>query len=208
MKSFSFLAISSKHSCCDHSSANLNKVVRGREQCNRWFWDSVADIPKVIERVNMARAACARAPVVELPQGERGNPCFCPLGRALRKDMGDSFFLAVGTKHIRLGSTEGNTNELARQIREAWGVYESKILMPGNEQFLTVPLPSELTQFVMEFDAGKLPNFEGKVEASEKARFTGLARRLWNVTVDRLRRVRRLTRGKQPKISAQLADSL
>ncbi len=167
----------------------------------------MADIPKVIERVNMARAACARAPVVELPQGERGNPCFCPIGRALRKDMGESFFLAVGTKHIRIASIEGNTNELAQRIREAWGVSKSKILMPGNDQFLTVPLPAELTQFVVEFDAGKLPDFEGKIEASEKARFTGLAGRLWNVTVDRLRRMRRLARGRQPKISAQLARS-
>ncbi len=163
----------------------------------------MADIPKVIERVNMARAACARAPVAELPQGERRNPCFCPLGRALRKDMGDSFFLAVGTKHIRLGSTEGGVNKLARRIREAWGINENKVIVPGTEQFRVVPLPSELTQFVVEFDAGKLPAFEGKIEEAEKARFSSLARRLWRVTVDRLRRVRRLARGGQPNISAQ-----
>ncbi len=163
----------------------------------------MADIAKVVERVNQARAVYARAPVAELPRGERSNPCFCPLGRALRKDMGDSFFLAVGTRHIRLASADGDVNELARRIRKAWGVSESKILMPTNEQFLTVPLPSELTEFVVEFDAGKLPNFEGKVEATEKARFTSLARRLWNVTVDRLRRIRRPARAIEPQRLAQ-----
>jgi hypothetical protein len=163
----------------------------------------MADIAKVVERVNQARAVYAPAPVAELPRGERGNPCFCPLGRALRKDMGDSFFLAVGTRHIRLASTNGDANELARRIREAWRVSESKILMPTNEQFLIVPLPSELTEFVVEFDAGKLPNFEGRIEATEKARFTNLARRLWNVTVVRLKRLRRPARAGEPKSLAQ-----
>ena len=167
----------------------------------------MADIPKIIERVNTARAACSRGPLAELPPGERGNPCFCPLGRALRKDMGDAFFLAVGTRHIRLASAEGDASEIARRIQEAWGVNEKKILMPGNDQFLTVPLPSELTQFVVEFDAGKLPKFEGDIEPTEKERFISLARRLWNVTVDRLRRVRRLASGAPPKISAQPAGS-
>jgi hypothetical protein len=165
----------------------------------------MADIPKVIDQVNTARIACSVAPLAELPQGERGNPCFCPLGRALRKDMGNSFFLAVGTKHIRLASTNGDTNELARRIREAWGITEKRIVMPGNEVFLTVPLPSELTQFIMEFDAGKLPRFEGKIEEAEKVRFVSLARQLWNLTVDRLRRFRRLGRGGPSKSSAQPA---
>jgi hypothetical protein len=164
----------------------------------------VADIPKIIERVNTARAACSRAPMAELPQGERGNPCFCPLGRALRKDMGDSFFLAVGTRHIRLASAEGDVGEIARRIQEAWGVNEKKILTSGSDQFLTVP--SEMTQFVLEFDAGKLPGFEGRIEPTEKERFFTLAMRLWNVTVDRMRRVRRLARGGQPKTSARTAS--
>lgn len=165
----------------------------------------MADIGKVVERVNKARTACDRAPVAELPQGERRNPCFCPLGRALRKDMGDSFFLAVGTRHIRLASTDGNAKEIAQRIREAWGINENKIVMPTSDQFITVPIPSELTDFVVEFDAGKLPDFEGQIEPTEKARFTSLAGRLWNVTVDRLRRVRRLGRGKQQHLSVQPA---
>jgi hypothetical protein len=163
----------------------------------------MAEIGKVVKHVNKARAACDREPVAELPQGERGNPCFCPLGRALRRDMGDSFFLAVGTRHIRLASTDGNTHDIARRIREAWGINENKIVMSTGDQFVTVPIPSELTDFVIEFDAGKLPDFEGKIEPTEKARFTSLARRLWNVTVDHLRRVRRLARSRQPQLSAQ-----
>ena len=76
------------------------------------------------------------------------------------------------------------------------------MIMPGMEQFLIVPLPSELTQFVVEFDAGKLPKFEGKIGETEKTRFTSLARRLWNVTVDRLRQVHRLAAGGEPNVSA------
>ena len=87
----------------------------------------MADIGRVTERVNTARSACSLAPVAELPQRERGNPCFCPLGRALRKDMGDSFFLAVGTKHVRLASGDGNAREIARRIQEAWGIKESRM---------------------------------------------------------------------------------
>jgi hypothetical protein len=166
----------------------------------------MADIDKVIERVNSARAACSCAPLVELPPGERANPCFCPLGRALRRDMGDSFFLTVGTKHIRIASTDGNASEIARRIREAWGINERRIAISGNDQFLIVSLPSELTQFVVEFDAGKLPKFEAKVEEAEKARFTNLAARLWNVTVERLRRMRRLARGAHSKSSAPPAN--
>jgi hypothetical protein len=152
----------------------------------------MADIPAVTARVNAARAACSLAPVAELPKGERGNPCFCPLGRAFRKDLIDSFFLAVGTKHIRLATTDGSASDIAQRIQKAWGVKESKLGREG-EQFFTVPLPSELTQFVIDFDAGKLSKFEGKIEEAEKVRFNSLARRLWNVTIDRLRRVRRVT---------------
>jgi hypothetical protein len=156
----------------------------------------MADIPVVTARVNTARAACSLAPVAELPKGERGNPCFCPLGRAFRKDLSDSFFLAVGTKHIRLATSDGSASEIAQRIQKAWGVKESKPGLEG-EQFFTVPLPSELTQFVIDFDAGKLSKFEGKIEEAEKVRFNSLARRLWNVTIDRLRRVRRVTEGER-----------
>jgi hypothetical protein len=156
----------------------------------------MADIRAVTARVNAARAVCSLAPVVELPKGERRNPCFCPLGRALRKDLGDSFFVAVGTKHIRLATSDGSASDVAQRIQEAWGEKESKLGREG-EQFFTVPLPSELTQFVMEFDAGKLSKFEGKIDEAEKARFNSLARRLRNVTIDRLRRLRRVTEGER-----------
>jgi hypothetical protein len=151
----------------------------------------MADIQAVTARVNAARAACSLAPVAQLPQGERGNPCFCPLGRGFRKDLDDSFFLAVGTKQLRLAYTDGSASDIAHRIRKAWGVEDSAIAREG-EQFFTIPLPFELTLFVNEFDAGKLPQFEGKIEEAEKLRFNSLARRLWNVTIDRLRRVRQL----------------
>ena len=155
----------------------------------------MADIRAVAARVNEARAACSLPPLQELPNGERSNPCFCPLGRALRKDMGEFFFLAVGSKHIRLASTNGATKEIAQRIQQAWGVESEPV--PAGEQFATVPLPVELRQFVNEFDAGKLPKFEGRIEQAEKARFDGLARRLWNITLSGLRRMRPLPRSRR-----------
>lgn len=119
----------------------------------------MADIQAVTERVNAARTACSLAPVAELPNGERRNPCFCPLGRALRKDMEDSFFLAVGTKHIRIATSDGSASEIARRIQEAWGIGGSN-LRRENEQFLTIPLPSELTQFVVSSMAGSCPSLK------------------------------------------------
>lgn len=139
-------------------------------------------------------------PVEELPPGERRNPCFCPLGRALRKDMGEAFFLAVGTKHLRLASTDGNVKEIARRIRNSWNVGEDKLSSPVGEQFLTISLPAEMREFVAEFNAGKLPALEGRIEESEKVRFNELANRLWRVTVDSLRRVRRLNPSRKPRL--------
>jgi hypothetical protein len=161
----------------------------------------MADVTEVKARVNAAREACSLPALEELPAGERGNPCFCPIGRALRKDMGEAFFLAVATKHVRLASTDGNVKEIARRIRDAWGIGEDKSPSPVGEEFLTVPLPAEMREFVAEFDAGKLPELEGEIEQSEKVRFNDLAKRLWKVTVDRLRRVRRWNRGqaREPK---------
>jgi len=149
----------------------------------------VADIQEVTARVNAARAVCTVPPVMELPKGERGNPCFCPLGRAFRKGMSDTFFLAVGTNHLRLGSADANVSDIARRIQKVWGMEESKVKREG-KQFLVLPLPPELTQFVMQFDAGKLPEFEGEIEAAEKVRFDRLSRRLWNLTMEGLERLR------------------
>jgi hypothetical protein len=54
--------------------------------------------------------------------------------------MGEAFFLAVGTKHVRLASTDGNVKEIGRRIRNAWGVGEDKSSSTVGEQFLTISL--------------------------------------------------------------------
>jgi len=53
-------------------------------------------------------------------------------------------------------------------------------------------LPVELREFVAEFDAGQLPELETQIEQSEKTRFNEVAKRQWEVTIGRSRRVRRL----------------
>ena len=70
--------------------------------------------------------------------------------------MGEAFFLAVGTKHIRLASTDGNVKEIGRRIHNAWGVGEDKSSSTVGEQFLTISSPAEMREFIAEFDAGKL----------------------------------------------------
>jgi len=151
----------------------------------------MADIAAVKAKVNAAREAYSMPPIEELPAGERGNPCFCPICRALRKDTGDVFFICVGTKHLRLASADGHVKEIAQKIRRAWGVRDDRTSLVSAEQFLTIPLPAEIREFVAEFDAGKLPELEAQIEQYEKTRFDEVAKRQWEVTIGRSRRVRR-----------------
>ena len=147
----------------------------------------MADVAAVKARVNAARNAYSKPPVKELPAGERRNPCFCPIGRALRQDTGDAFFVCVGTKYVRLASADGDVKEIAGRIRSVWGIREDTRSPVAAEQFLTIPLPSEMREFVADFDSGKLPELEAHVQESEKVRFNELAKRLWDVEIGRLR---------------------
>jgi len=149
----------------------------------------IVDVPSVIQRVNAARAVCSCPPIDRLPKGERRSPCFCPLGRALRKDLGDSFFLAVGTQHLRVAAVDGDAGAIASRIRQAWGLNEAEVGREG-EQFVMVRLPPELRQFVIDFDAGKLPQFEGKVDQGEVRQLHALAKHLWDITIANLRAMR------------------
>ena len=146
----------------------------------------MVDIASVVRRVNAARMACSATPIDRLPKGERRSPCFCPLGRVLRKDHDDSLLLAVGTQHLRIGACDTDIGAVASRIRKAWGLKEGGIGRES-EQFVIVPLPAELKQFVIEFDAGQLPEFEGKVDQMEVAQLDSLAKRLWNTTTAKLR---------------------
>ena len=80
-------------------------------------------------------------------------------------------------------------SQVASRIRQAWGLNEKNVGREG-EQFVMVRLPPELTQFVIDFDAGKLPEFEGKVDQIEVAQLDSLAKRLWDITIANLRTMR------------------
>lgn len=67
--------------------------------------------------------------------------------------------------------------------------------------FVIVPLPPELKQFVIEFDAGKLPEFEGKVDQIEVAQLDSLAKRLWNITIAKLRTTRSIGMNRKKRSS-------
>jgi len=160
----------------------------------------MVDIASVVRSVNAARMACSSPPIEQLPKGERRSPCFCPLGRALRRDLDDSLLLAVGTQHLRIGAFDADTGAVASRIRKAWGLKERGIGRES-EQFVIVPLPPELKQFVIEFDAGKLPEFEGKVDQIEVAQLDSLAKRLWNITIAQLRTTRSIGMNRKKRSS-------
>src|SRR5215469_8213756 len=129
----------------------------------------MADVAAVKTLVNAARQTYSVSPLEALPAGERGNPCFCPIGRAIRKDMGDVFFVAVGTKHLRLASTDEHSREIAHRIRDAWGVrVKDNASSVAGEQFSTIPLPLKMREFVADFDAGRLPELEAHIGELEK----------------------------------------
>jgi len=109
----------------------------------------------------------------------------------MRKDMGDVFFVAVGTKHLRLASTDENSREIAHRIRDAWGVrVKDNASSVAGEQFSTIPLPPKMREFVADFDAGRLPELEAHIGELEKARFSELAGRVWNMAIGPSRRTR------------------
>jgi hypothetical protein len=112
--------------------------------------------------------------------------------------LGESFLLAVGTQHLRIGALDGDTSRVASRIRQAWGLNEKNVGREG-EQFVMVRLPPELTQFVIDFDAGKLPEFEGKVDQIEVAQLDSLARRLWDKTIANLRTMRSVGANRKKK---------
>jgi hypothetical protein len=131
----------------------------------------MVDSKQVLMLVNAAREAYGCAPLDSIPRGERASPSFDPMARAFRAGADDWLFLAIGSNWLRLGACGHDVIELAKRIHIAWFGAER----PFNQQAaeggsIYVKLPAPIVDFISEFDAGKLPEFETRVADHEHAR--------------------------------------
>jgi hypothetical protein len=131
----------------------------------------MTDIEQVLRLINAAREAYGCAPLDSIPRGERASPSFDPMARAFRSGADDWLFLAVGSNWLRLGACGKDVIALAKRIHSAWFGADR----PFNQQVaeggsIYVKLPAPIVDFIANFDAGKLPDFETRVADQEHAR--------------------------------------
>jgi hypothetical protein len=137
----------------------------------------MTDTEEVLRLINAAREAYGCAPLDTIPRGERASPSFDPIARAFRAGADDWLFLAVGSNWLRLGACGKDVAALARRIHSAWFGGQ----LPMNAQAadggsIYVKLPPPVVDFIANFDAGKLPEFETRVADLEHARHAQVVR--------------------------------
>jgi len=134
------------------------------------------DSERVLELVNLARRTYGGAELDGLLPGEPLSASFCPLGRSLRSGVGDWLFVAVGTRHLRLWTLDKDPAHVARAILRAWGLPQKRLKKSSEGAGCAViPLPSELSDFVIRFDQGLLPDYQAEVDGDEVRRLSELA---------------------------------
>jgi hypothetical protein len=130
----------------------------------------------VLKLVNLARAAYGAFELETLLSGQPRSASFCPIGRSLRKGVEDWLFTAVGTKYLRIWALGKEPVAIANQIMTAWGIPPRRLKQSGDRSgFVLLPLPSELRDFVDQFDRGLLPNYQGEVDSAEVRQLKELA---------------------------------
>jgi len=137
---------------------------------------SVVEAKRVLDLINQARAIYGARELTSLLPGQPRSASFCPVGRSLRAGVEDWLFVAVGTKHLRLWTLGKDPASVARGILGAWEL-PHKHLMKSAEGagFAVIPLPSELSEFVIRFDQGLLLDYQAKVDGDEVRRLSELA---------------------------------
>jgi hypothetical protein len=131
----------------------------------------MADLAEVLRLVNAAREVYGCAPLVAIPRGERASPSFDPMARAFRAGADDWLFLAIGSNWLRLGACGKDVAALAARIHCAWYGGDQPISRRAAEGgSFYVKLPQPIVDFIAEFDAGKLREFETRVADHEHAR--------------------------------------
>jgi hypothetical protein len=137
------------------------------------------DSERVLELVNLARSTYGADELESLLPGQPLSASFCPLGRSLRSGVGDWLFVAVGTKHLRLWTLGKDPASVARGILGAWELPHKRLKKSAEGAgFAVIPLPSELSEFVIRFDQGLLLDYQAKVDGDEVRRLSELARKI------------------------------
>lgn len=137
---------------------------------------ALVDCDRVLELINLARGTYGVVELERLLPGEPLSASFCPVGRSLRRGAEDWLFAAIGTKHLRLWTFGKDSIGVARAILTAWGMPHHRLKRSTDGTgFVVMPLPSELTEFVSQFDHGLLPDYQNKVERAEIRRLRELA---------------------------------
>lgn len=134
------------------------------------------DSDRILKLVNLARCTYGAAELERLLPGEPLSASFCPVGRSLRNGAEDWLFVAVGNKHLRLWTFQKDSTAVARAILTAWGMPDQRLKKSTDGAgFVVMPLPSELSEFISQFDRGLLPDYQDKVDDAEIRRLSELA---------------------------------
>lgn len=132
---------------------------------------------RVLDLVNQARSTYDAPQLIELLPGEVRSASFCPLGRSFRAGVENRLFTAVGTKYLRVWTPGKNSADVAREILRVWKIPENQMKKTGEKSgYVLIPLPSELRQFVEQFDRSLLPRYKCEVSPQEVLRLRELAR--------------------------------
>jgi hypothetical protein len=107
----------------------------------------VANIPAVIATVNAGRVAAGAYPLQDIPKGYRGKANSCPLAYAFKDALPES---SVGTTTITFRNR-------ARAAGFAAAIGGTVTDINGTA---TVRLPDVLKEFVADFDAGRLKQYD------------------------------------------------
>ncbi len=131
---------------------------------------------QVLKLVNLARATYGASELEALPGGELHSAPFCPIGRSLRRGAEDWLFVTVGSKHLRLWAAGKDPLAFARQIMTAWKIPFERLQQSRDRAGMVMfSLPSELQEFIEQFDRGLLPDHEGQVDQQEARQLRALA---------------------------------
>lgn len=100
------------------------------------------ELDTVLTLVNKGRVALGSRPLDALPKGMPRESCRCVIAAAFPGSVVDGIMIA---------STNEYDTEAPKKLAAAWG------LPPPLERSYWTRLPSEITEFILAFDAGKYP---------------------------------------------------
>jgi hypothetical protein len=131
----------------------------------------------VLEFVNLARSAYGAPGLKTLVSGRPHSASVCAIGRSLRSGVEHWFFVAVGSKCLRLWALGKDSAAIAEQIMTAWGMPRQLLTQPREKLGCVVlAMPAEIREFIDQFDRGLLPDYLGEVDELEMRQLREMVR--------------------------------